>query len=145
MLHTGGRRIPVEDAMSHVLGYTCVNDVTIPTFTSRDSPIFGINHKGKYFDDTLSVGPWVETEVDDDRHLWLRIDGQVRQDAPTRSMTWSVAECISWVSRVMTLMPGDLIMTSSPPGVDDLRVGDAVEVEIDGIGVLRNHCIADVD
>jgi 2-keto-4-pentenoate hydratase/2-oxohepta-3-ene-1,7-dioic acid hydratase in catechol pathway len=143
MLHTGGRRIPEGEALSHVLGYTCANDVTVPTFTTRDSPIFGINHKGKYFDGTLSVGPWVETEVDDDRRITLRIDGAVRQDSPARTMTWSVAQCISWVSKVMTLMPGDLIMTSSPPGVDDLRVGDEVEVEIDGIGVLRNHCIAD--
>jgi 2-keto-4-pentenoate hydratase/2-oxohepta-3-ene-1,7-dioic acid hydratase in catechol pathway len=102
------------------------------------------NHKGKYFDTFFSMGPWLETDIEpNDAHLITRQNGVVVQDASTSQMTWNVQECISFVSDIMTLYPGDVITTASPPGLGPIQPGDVIEVEIDGIGVLRNPVIAE--
>jgi 2-keto-4-pentenoate hydratase/2-oxohepta-3-ene-1,7-dioic acid hydratase in catechol pathway len=145
MIGKRGRRIPVADAMEYVVGYTCTNDVTVPTFVTRDDARFGINHKGKYYDSTYSVGPWLVTDLDPGSlPLRVTINSEIVKDAATSMMTWSVAECISAVSEIMTLYPGDLISTGCP-GVDDLHVGDVVEIEIEGVGTIRNPVVADAD
>jgi len=96
------------------------------------------------FDTFCPVGPWLETELTDPQSLdlELRVNGQVRQRGSTSDMIFSVAEVIAFVSRIMTLLPGDLVTTGTPPGVGPLASGDVVEVEIGGIGILQHGVIA---
>jgi 2-keto-4-pentenoate hydratase/2-oxohepta-3-ene-1,7-dioic acid hydratase in catechol pathway len=139
------KHVSVDEALNCVLGYSCANDITVPEFTTKDDPLFSINHKGKFFDTHFPFGPWLETNFSDpnDAHLQLRQNGVVKQDASTSQMTWNVQECISFVSDIMTLYPGDVISTASPPGLEPIQPGDVLEVEIDGIGVLHNPVIAE--
>lgn len=130
------RNVSVNDALGHVLGYTCLDDVTARDIQRRER----VYARAKGYDTFCPVGPWLETDIPDpqDLDLVLRVNGVVRQRSSTADMITSVAEVISFVSRVMTLYPGDLITTGTPPGVGPLAAGDAVEVEIGGIGTLTH-------
>ena len=123
-------------ALEYVAGYTCLDDVTARDIQRREK----VYARAKGFDTFCPVGPWLETEVADPQalSLELRVNGQVRQKGSTADMIFPVAEVIAFISHIMTLVPGDLVTTGTPPGVGPLASGDSVEVEIAGIGVLRH-------
>lgn len=138
------------DALSHVLGYTCCNDVS-----ARDAQ-FGDGQwvRGKSFDTFCPLGPWIVTadEIPDPQVLPVRcrVDGETLQDSTTAEMIFGVARLVSYLSRSMTLEPGDVITTGTPAGVGFarrppvfLRHGNTVEVDIDGIGTLSNPVVVD--
>lgn len=124
-----------EDALSHLLGYTCVNDVTARDIQKRETQFT----RAKGFDTFCPVGPWIETGLDPaDVTVEARVNGQLRQSGSTRLMIFPVAFLVRWISRMMTLEPGDLIATGTPAGVGPLAAGDLVEISVSGVGVLRN-------
>jgi 2-keto-4-pentenoate hydratase/2-oxohepta-3-ene-1,7-dioic acid hydratase in catechol pathway len=130
-----GRWIAAEDAEEHILGYTAANDVTARDLQRRD----GQWTRAKGFDTFCPLGPWIETELDTaDTLITCRVNGEMRQMASTREMVFTIPQLIAFVSSVMTLLPGDVLLTGTPAGVGLLEEGDVVEVDIDGLGVLRN-------
>lgn len=129
------RHVSRERALQHVLGYTCCNDVTARDLQLQD----GQWVRAKGFDTFLPIGPWIEdTWVCDSQRIVLRQNGQVRQDSAIHNMIFPLDELISYISRQMTLLPGDVIITGTPHGVAPVAPGDRLEVEIDGIGLLAN-------
>jgi 2-keto-4-pentenoate hydratase/2-oxohepta-3-ene-1,7-dioic acid hydratase in catechol pathway len=133
------RNVPADDALSYVFGYTCVGDVTARDLQRKD----GQWSRAKGFDTFCPVGPWIETDLDPSRlAVRCRVNGATRQDGSTANMIFDVPALIAYVSRMMTLEPGDLIVTGTPEGVGPLVDGDAMEIEIGGIGVLRNRVVA---
>ena len=129
-----------EDPLSYVLGYTCLNDVTARDIQRRDVQFT----RGKSFDTFCPVGPHVTCGLDpQDLLVRTRVNGEVRQSARTSAMAFPVPFLLRYVSRVMTLEPGDLIATGTPAGVGPLRPGDTVEVEVEGVGTLRNRVRAE--
>lgn len=130
-----GRYITAENTKKYILGYTIGNDVTARDLQNTDNQWT----RAKGFDTFCSFGPWIDTEFDPaDAVLTCRVNGQMRQMASTRDMVFSVGTLIAYISSVMTLEPGDLIFTGTPAGVGELKNGDEVVVEIEGLGVLRN-------
>ena len=100
--------------------------------------------RGKGFDTFCPLGPWIETELDpSDMRLTCRVNGEMRQMGSTREMIFSVQRLIAFISSVMTLHPGDVVLTGTPAGIGPLKHGDSVEVEIEGIGVLSNPVVSD--
>ena len=131
----GGRRIPEDRALAHVLGLTCVNDVTCRDLQRRDDQWA----RAKGFDTFCPVGPRIVAGLDPgDLAIETRLNGEVVQSARTSLMMFSVARIIAFISEVMTLERGDLIATGTPAGVGPLADGDVVVVEIEGVGVLEN-------
>ena len=130
-----GRNVTAENARKHILGYTVGNDVT-----ARDlQKIDGQWTRAKGFDTFCPFGPWIDTEFDpSDAVVTCRVNGQMRQMASTRDMVFNVGVLIAYISSVMTLEPGDLLFTGTPAGVGDLKPGDEVIAEIEGLGVLKN-------
>jgi 2-keto-4-pentenoate hydratase/2-oxohepta-3-ene-1,7-dioic acid hydratase in catechol pathway len=134
------RRVSERDALSYVKGYTIVNDVTVRDLQKKD----GQFTRAKGFDTFCPVGPWIETELDPSAlRLVTRQNGSVKQDSSTSDLIFSVARIIEVASRVMTLEPGDLITTGTPSGVGPIQPGDVIEIEIQGIGTLRNTVVAE--
>jgi 2-keto-4-pentenoate hydratase/2-oxohepta-3-ene-1,7-dioic acid hydratase in catechol pathway len=130
-----GRYITGENAKKHILGYTIGNDVTARDLQKSD----GQWTRAKGFDTFCVFGPWIDTEFDPaDAILSCRVNGQMRQMASTRDIVFNVPTLVAYISSVMTLEPGDLIFTGTPAGVGELRNGDEVVVEIEGLGTLRN-------
>jgi 2-keto-4-pentenoate hydratase/2-oxohepta-3-ene-1,7-dioic acid hydratase in catechol pathway len=135
VISLGGRWIKRAEAINHVLGYTIANDVTARDLQRGD----GQWTRGKGFDTFCPLGPWIETELDpSDLIIKCSVNDQLRQLGSTRDMVFPVATLVAFVSSVMTLNPGDVILTGTPSGVGPLTDGDEVEVEIEGIGKLRN-------
>jgi 2-keto-4-pentenoate hydratase/2-oxohepta-3-ene-1,7-dioic acid hydratase in catechol pathway len=134
------RHVRREDAMQYIAGYTCLNDVTARDIQRKDVQFT----RGKGFDTFCSVGPWMvpanEVELPSLRVI-TRVDGQVKQDAPLTDLIFPVDVIIAFVTAFMTLEPGDLIATGTPPGVGPMLPGQTVEVEIPGIGLLRNPIV----
>ena len=127
---------PGDDPLKFVLGYTCVNDVTARDLQRKDVQFT----RAKSFDTFCPVGPWIETELDPlDLMVKTRVNGVEKQSGRTADMAFSVPFLIRYIANIMTLLPGDLIVTGTPAGVSQLRTGDIVEVEIDGIGTLQNN------
>lgn len=125
-----------EDALEYVLGFTCVNDVTARDLQKADVQFT----RAKGFDTFCPVGPHIETDLDArDILVETRVNGALRQSGRTSLMAFPVKYLVRWISRMMTLMPGDLIATGTPAGVGALADGDEVEVSVEGIGVLRNE------
>lgn len=130
-----GRWISPEDAQSHILGYTIANDVTARDLQRRDDQWT----RSKGFDTFCPLGPWIETDLDaSDTVISCRVNSIVRQMASTREMVFSVNQLIAFISSVMTLSPGDVVLTGTPAGVGQLEAGNIVEISIEGIGVLKN-------
>lgn len=128
-------RVERPEALDYVLGYTCANDVSARDFQKKD----GQWGRAKGFDTFCPLGPWIVTDLDPrDLKVSCRVNGEPRQSARTAEMVFDVPALIAFISRVMTLLPGDVILTGTPAGVGPLAEGDMVEVEIEGIGVLRN-------
>jgi 2-keto-4-pentenoate hydratase/2-oxohepta-3-ene-1,7-dioic acid hydratase in catechol pathway len=135
------RNVRRDDALSYILGYTCVNDVTARDLQKKD----GQWTRGKGFDTFCAVGPCMVPKEDlDFSKLRVRtlVNGEVKQDGPVSDMIFSLDVILEYVSAFMTLEPGDLIATGTPPGVGPLVPGDTVRIEIDGIGVLENPVVA---
>jgi len=131
-------RVPVGQAMDHVFGYTCANDVTVADIIHKD-PSFPQWVRAKGFDTFCPFGPAVVTGLDPATlTVRTRLDGQLRQDYPISDMRFSVAELVSLISHDMTLLPGDLILCGTSVGVGSMKPGSRVSVEIDGIGSLTN-------
>ncbi len=130
-----GRWIASEDAFTYVVGYTIANDVTARDLQRRD----GQWTRGKGFDTFCPLGPWIETDFDPaDALITCRVNGEMRQMGSTRDMVFRIPQLISFISSVMTLEPGDVILTGTPAGVAPLQDGDTVEIEIEGLGILHN-------
>ncbi len=147
VIGVGGRKIPAEQALAHVFGYTVINDVSARDLQSRHKQFF----LGKSLDGTCPMGPVIVTadEIPDPQvlNLYTRVNGVVKQSSNTREQIFSVADVIAVLSRGMTLEPGDIISTGTPAGVgfartppEFLRPGDVVECEVEKIGKLRNRC-----
>jgi len=130
------RRIsPDEDPLSYVLGYTCVNDVTARDLQRKDVQFT----RAKSFDTFCPVGPVIVNDINPlDLEVTTRLNSEIKQRARTSSMAFPVPFLIRYISGIMTLNPGDLIATGTPAGVSPMKQGDVVEIEIEGIGVLRN-------
>jgi 2-keto-4-pentenoate hydratase/2-oxohepta-3-ene-1,7-dioic acid hydratase in catechol pathway len=125
-----------EDALSYVFGYTCVNDVTARDLQRKDVQFT----RAKSFDTFCPVGPWVVTELDPaNASVTTRVNGEVKQQGNTADMAFGVAFLIRYISAIMTLNPGDLIATGTPAGVSRMKHGDVVEVEVSGVGILKNQ------
>jgi 2-keto-4-pentenoate hydratase/2-oxohepta-3-ene-1,7-dioic acid hydratase in catechol pathway len=132
------RDVAIEDALSMVLGYTCANDVSARDLQRRD----GQWGRAKGFDTFCPLGPWIETDLDpSDLAIGCTVNDETRQAARTSLLLRGVPELISWISSVMTLLPGDVIITGTPAGVGPLADGDEVSVTIEGIGTLTNPVV----
>lgn len=133
------RHVSREQALGHVKGYVCVNDVTVRDLQKKD----GQWTRAKGFDTFCPIGPRVAEGLDPGSlEITTRVNGQVRQHSSTSDLIFDVPTLIAFVSQHMTLEEGDVISTGTPSGVGNLNPGDVVEVEIAGIGVLRNPVIA---
>jgi len=131
-------RVSIDDAPSHILGYTCANDVTARDLQKRD----GQWTRAKGFDGFCPLGPWVETDVDpSDLLLETYVNGELRQSARTSDMIFDVPTLVSFISNVMTLLTGDIVLTGTPSGIGELHAGDTVEVRIEGIGGLTSRVV----
>jgi len=137
------RRIAEENAWGALLGITCANDVTARDLQRAEKQWT----RGKGFDTFCPVGPWIvtgfEREAVADLEIRCSVNGETRQEGRTSEMVFSPAFLISYISQVMTLEPGDLILTGTPAGVGPLTPGDAVAVEIENVGTLSNSVIAE--
>ena len=134
------REVPIQRAFEAVLGYTCGNDVTARDLQRSDAQWT----RAKGFDGFCPLGPWIETELDpSDVALTCSVNGELRQSSRTSLLMRGVAELVAFVSAVMTLLPGDVILTGTAAGVGPLRIGDTVSVEVEGIGTLRNPVVGD--
>jgi 2-keto-4-pentenoate hydratase/2-oxohepta-3-ene-1,7-dioic acid hydratase in catechol pathway len=132
------RGIRAEEAGRFILGYTCGNDVTARDLQAKD----GQWTRAKGFDGFCPLGPWVETELDPtDLEVQCRVNGEVRQAARTSQLAFGPATLVEFITRVMTLLPGDVILTGTPAGVSAMQPGDKVEVDVEGIGVLTNEVV----
>jgi len=136
-----GRWIEPSTALDHVLGYTIANDVTARDLQRRDSQWT----RGKGFDTFCPLGPWMETEIDPtDILITCHVDDELRQMATTRDMVFTIQQLIAFSSSVMTLLPGDVILTGTPSGVGPLVPGNTVSIHIAGIGSLTNPVVASI-
>jgi 2-keto-4-pentenoate hydratase/2-oxohepta-3-ene-1,7-dioic acid hydratase in catechol pathway len=132
------RLVPRQAALSYVLGYTCANDVTARDLQHRD----GQWTRGKSFDTFCPLGPWIVPELDvSDLAIRCWVNGALRQNARTSEMIFTVDLLIEFVSAVMTLEPGDVLLTGTPAGIGPLQPGDRVTVEVEGIGTLSNEIV----
>lgn len=129
------KAIAADEAKKHILGYTCFNDVTARDLQQKD----GQWTRAKSFDTFAPFGPWIACIDPSDADIKTRVNGQIRQSSNTADLIFGVPSLIEFISNVMTLEPGDVIATGTPPGVGRLEKGDVVEVEIEGIGVLKNR------
>ncbi|MBA2416615.1 MAG: fumarylacetoacetate hydrolase family protein [Geodermatophilaceae bacterium] len=135
----GARQLPAEQAMAAVFGYTCANDVTARDLQKTD----GQWTRAKGFDSFCPIGPWIETQLDiADLGVRCEVDGELRQNGRTSQLVHSVATLISYVSHVMTLLPGDVLLTGTPAGVGPITAAQTVSVSIDGLGTLTNPVVA---
>lgn len=128
-------KVSKEDAKKHILGYTCFNDVTARDLQGKDIQYT----RAKGFDTFAPIGPWIETDIDPlDVRVESYLNNEKKQDSSTKDMIFDVYQLLSFVSNVMTLLPGDVIATGTPSGVGPMKPGDTIEVRIEGIGSLVN-------
>ena len=132
------RNVPPDKALEHVFGYCAANDVTARDQQRAD----GQFTRAKGYDSFCPLGPWVETVLDaSDLQLRTRVNGEIKQDGRTSQMIFDLKAQIAFISEVMTLLPGDVILTGTPSGVGPIVAGDTVSVEIEGIGTLTNPVV----
>jgi 2-keto-4-pentenoate hydratase/2-oxohepta-3-ene-1,7-dioic acid hydratase in catechol pathway len=129
-------RVSKKDALRYVFGYTCINDITARDIQKRENKF---TH-AKSFDTFAPFGPFIETDFNFE-NVGIRsyVNGELRQNGNTKDMIFDIPTLISFISNIMTLLPGDVIATGTPSGVGSLNVGDTVEVEIEGVGRLVNY------
>jgi len=132
------KKVSPEEASDYILGYSCFNDVTARDLQQKDVQYT----RAKSFDTFAPYGPWINTDIDPiGLKITTRVNGEVKQEGNTEDMIFSPFELVSFISQIMTLLPGDVIATGTPPGVGPLQAGDRVEVEIEGIGTLINYVV----
>jgi 2-keto-4-pentenoate hydratase/2-oxohepta-3-ene-1,7-dioic acid hydratase in catechol pathway len=135
----GAREVSRERALDSVFGYTIANDVTARDLQKKDPQWT----RAKGFDSFTPIGPWIDTDVDaTDLRVTGEVDGELRQDGRTSQFVFDVATLVSYISHVMTLLPGDVILTGTPAGVGPLKPGQSVTVAVEGIGALVNPVVA---
>ena len=128
-----------EDALDYVLGYTVGNDVSARNMQWGELQWT----RGKALDTGCSLGPVITDEVDPEAlRVVTRLNGEVKQDGRTADLIFKIPRLIAFITEVITLLPGDVIMTGTPAGISPMQPGDEVEVEIEGIGTLKNHVVA---
>lgn len=128
--------VKVDEADDFILGYMCLNDVTARDLQKKDAQWT----RAKGFDTFCPIGPWIETELNPKNlKICSYLNGKLRQNSSSSNFIFSIPELISFISRIMTLYPGDIISTGTPPGVGEMHPGDIIEVEIEGIGRLKNY------
>ncbi len=127
--------IAAGTAKDYIFGYTCLNDVTARDIQRRE----GQWTRGKGFDTFCPIGPWIETELDaQNTRVSSRLNGETRQNGQTSMMIHSIDKLLCVMSECMTLLPGDVVATGTPAGIGAMQKGDVIEIEVEGIGVLRN-------
>ena len=137
-----GRWIHPDSAMDHVFGYTIANDVTARDLQQTDR----LFTRAKGFDTFCPLGPWIETDFDpSDALITCHVGDELRQMASTRDMVFTIPQLIVFASSIMTLEPGDLILTGTPAGVGDLTAGISVSITIEGLGTLTNPVLSEAD
>jgi len=130
------RRVSSEQAGEYILGYTCFNDVTARDLQKKD----GQWTRAKSFDTFSPIGPFIASGLDPaDLSVELRLNGQVKQSSSTKNLIFPIPRLVSFISQVMTLLPGDVITTGTPLGVGAMNIGDTVEVTVAGVGTLKNN------
>ncbi len=130
--------IPPAQARGHILGYTCANDVTARDLQKKD----GQWTRAKSFDTFCPVGPWIETGLNpDDLQIEAYLNNERKQSSRTSQFVFPLNDLVSFISQVMTLEPGDLIITGTPAGIGPMQPGDEIEVKIEGIGSLKNKVV----
>ena len=136
VIKTTARNVPVEKALDYVLGYTCFNDVTARDIQKLD----GQWTRAKGFDTFSAIGPCIENDIDPmNAEIETLLNGEIRQKGNTSDLIYPVHNLVSFISDIMTLLPGDVIATGTTSGIGPMKPGDIVEVNISGIGTLRNH------
>jgi 2-keto-4-pentenoate hydratase/2-oxohepta-3-ene-1,7-dioic acid hydratase in catechol pathway len=135
------RHVKEQDFRDYVLGYTAINDVTARDLQKKD----GQFTRSKSFDTFAPLGPWIETAIPDPDNLAVEafLNGKRRQHSSTRNLVFPVATLVSFISRIMTLWPGDVIATGTPSGIGPMQPGDVVEIRVEGVGTLRNRVVAE--
>jgi len=132
------RYVPPQDTHEYILGFTCVNDVTARDIQARDKQWT----RAKGFDTFCPIGPCIETELNPgDLMLETRLNGERKQYTSTADLIFPVDELVSFISQVMTLLPGDVIATGTTSGIGPMQPNDMLEVEIEGIGILKNYVV----
>ncbi len=135
------KQVSIEEADDYIFGYTIINDVTARDFTLGD----GQWTRGKSCDGFAPIGPYIETALDPlNQNIITKVNGEIRQNSNTSQMIFSPQEIISYVSETMTLNPGDIIATGTPPGVGEMKADSIVEVTIEDIGTLKNYLIKEM-
>lgn len=138
VIKTVTRHVSREEAPDYILGYTCVNDITARDIQASDKQWT----RSKSFDTFCPIGPCIETELDpDNAELETLLNGQIKQKTSTSDLIFPVYELVSFISHVMTLLPGDVIATGTTSGVGPMQPGDTVEVKIYNVGTLRNYVV----
>jgi 2-keto-4-pentenoate hydratase/2-oxohepta-3-ene-1,7-dioic acid hydratase in catechol pathway len=134
------KSVPEERAADYILGYTCLNDVTARDLQPKD----GQWTTAKGFDTFAPIGPWIITDIDP-HHLDVSsyLNEERRQHSNTKNLIFGPHQLVSFISRVMTLLPGDVIATGTPSGIGPMAIGDKIDVVIEGIGTLSNHMVAE--
>ena len=133
------KNVPESDFAEYVFGYTCFNDVTDRVAQVKD----GQWTRAKGYDTFAPFGPWIETSLSPDNlKIETIVNGEIKQSGNTCDLIFSVPKLVSFISGIMTLMPGDIIATGTPEGIGPIKPGDSVEIRIEGIGTLRNHVVA---
>ncbi|MDQ3505019.1 MAG: fumarylacetoacetate hydrolase family protein [Actinomycetota bacterium] len=136
---TGARRVTEANALDSVFGYTCGNDVTARDLQKKDVQFT----RAKGFDSFCPIGPWIDTDFDpSDVEVRCEVDGEVRQLGRTSQLIHSIPKIIAFISQVMTLLPGDVIMTGTPAGVGPITAGQRVDVIIENLGTLPNPVVS---
>jgi len=129
------KNVSEKNARCHILGYTCFNDVTARDLQGKDKQFT----RSKSFDTFAPMGPWIETELDPcNLTVQSYLGGVLKQSGTTADLVFSVERLLAFVSRVMTLLPGDVIATGTPAGIGPMQVGECIEIVVEGIGRLRN-------
>lgn len=132
------KKVSPEEAKEYILGYSCFNDITARDLQQKDVQYT----RAKSFDTFAPYGPWIATEIDPiGLKITTKVNDQLKQEGNTQDMIFSPFELVSFISQIMTLLPGDVISTGTPPGVGPLKPQDKVEVEIEGIGKLINYAV----
>ena len=136
VMKVSARHVAVGEALDYVLGYTCFNDVTARDLQKQD----GQWTRAKGFDTFAAIGPCIETELDPGNlNIETYLNGELKQRGSTSDLIFPVPDLVSFISSIMTLLPGDIIATGTPSGIGPMSPGDVVEISIAAIGTLRNH------
>lgn len=136
------RHIKLKEASKYILGFTCLNDVTARDLQAKD----GQWTRAKSFDTFCPIGPHIETELEPSGlKIESYLNGALMQSSHSSNLIFPVKKLIAYISGIMTLLPGDIIATGTPPGVGPMRPGDAIEIKIEGIGALKNTVVSSSD